>query len=77
MGTYLRLLLRRRPGQSVVEVLAGTLAIAAALRDRPTLKVRILPVLAKVLFPHALIELRGMTLAVTDSDHRAAWRGRL
>ena len=29
-GTYLRLLLRLRPGQAVVEVLGGTLSIAAA-----------------------------------------------
>jgi nucleoside-diphosphate-sugar epimerase len=37
-------------------------------RDQPTLKARVLPMMAKVLFPHALAELRGMTQAVTDSD---------
>jgi nucleoside-diphosphate-sugar epimerase len=37
-------------------------------RDRPTLKARVLPVLAQVLFPHALTELRGMSHAVTGSD---------
>jgi nucleoside-diphosphate-sugar epimerase len=36
-------------------------------RDRPTLKAKILPVMAKVMFPNALTELRGMTAAVTDS----------
>ena len=37
-------------------------------RDRPTLKARVLPVLAHLMFPNALAELRGMTSAVTDSD---------
>jgi putative NADH-flavin reductase len=37
-------------------------------RDRPTLKARILPLMAKVMFPNALTELRGMTAAVTGSD---------
>jgi nucleoside-diphosphate-sugar epimerase len=36
-------------------------------RDQPTLKARVLPVLANLLFPHALRDLRGMTQAVTDS----------
>jgi nucleoside-diphosphate-sugar epimerase len=37
-------------------------------RDRPTLKARVLPVLARVLFPNALTELVAMTAAVTGSD---------
>ncbi len=37
-------------------------------RDRPTLKARVLPVLARLAFPNALEELRGMTNAVTESD---------
>lgn len=37
-------------------------------RDRPTRKAKILPVMAKLMFPNALAELRGMTAAVTDSD---------
>jgi nucleoside-diphosphate-sugar epimerase len=37
-------------------------------RDRPTLKAEVLPVLARLLFPNALTELRGMTDAVTGSD---------
>ncbi|MCW6003436.1 NAD(P)H-binding protein [Micromonospora sp. CPCC 205371] len=37
-------------------------------RDRPSLKGKVLPVLAKAMFPNALAELRGMTAAVTDSD---------
>jgi nucleoside-diphosphate-sugar epimerase len=36
-------------------------------RDQPTLKVRVLPVLANLVFPGALRDLRGMTQAVTDS----------
>jgi nucleoside-diphosphate-sugar epimerase len=36
-------------------------------RDRPTLKGRALPVLARLMFPNALTELRGMTQAVTES----------
>jgi nucleoside-diphosphate-sugar epimerase len=36
-------------------------------RDNPTLKAKILPVVAKLMFPNALLELRGMTQAVTDS----------
>ena len=37
-------------------------------RDRPTLKAKILPVVAGLLVPNALIELVGMTAAVTQSD---------
>ena len=37
-------------------------------RDNPTLKARILPVVAGLLFPNALRELVGMTTAVTWSD---------
>jgi nucleoside-diphosphate-sugar epimerase len=36
-------------------------------RDRPTLKARVLPVVAGLLFPNALAELVGMTTAVTGS----------
>ncbi|TDO27790.1 putative NAD(P)-binding protein [Kribbella sp. VKM Ac-2527] len=36
-------------------------------RDKPTLKARILPILANLMFPNALRELQGMTQAVTDS----------
>jgi uncharacterized protein YbjT (DUF2867 family) len=38
------------------------------VRDRPTLKARILPVMARLAFPNALRELIGMTSAVTESD---------
>lgn len=37
-------------------------------RDNPTLKAKILPVVAGLLFPNALTELVGMTTAVTQSD---------
>ena len=37
-------------------------------RDSPTLKAKILPVVAGLLFPNALNELVGMTTAVTQSD---------
>jgi nucleoside-diphosphate-sugar epimerase len=37
-------------------------------RDNPTLKAKILPVVARLLFPNALNELVGMTTAVTQSD---------
>jgi hypothetical protein len=37
------------------------------VRDKPTLKARILPVMAGLLFPNALTELVGMTKTVTDS----------
>jgi NAD(P)-dependent dehydrogenase (short-subunit alcohol dehydrogenase family) len=37
-------------------------------RDRPTIKAKVLPVMAKLMFPGALAELRGMTAAVTGSD---------
>jgi NAD(P)H-binding len=37
-------------------------------RDSPTLKAKILPVVAGLLFPNALNELVGMTAAVTQSD---------
>jgi hypothetical protein len=37
-------------------------------RDNPTLKARILPVVAGLLFRNALNELVGMTTAVTGSD---------
>ena len=37
-------------------------------RDRPTYKAWLLPLIAKVAFPNALPELRGMTAAVTGSD---------
>lgn len=36
-------------------------------RDRPTLKAKVLPVVAGLMFPHALAELRGMTATVTGS----------
>ncbi|WP_238413076.1 NAD(P)H-binding protein [Saccharothrix deserti] len=36
-------------------------------RDQPTLKARVLPVLANLMFSNALRDLRGMTQAVTDS----------
>lgn len=38
------------------------------LRDRPTVKARLLPLLARLGFPNALVELRGITAAVTRSD---------
>jgi nucleoside-diphosphate-sugar epimerase len=37
-------------------------------RDQPTLKGRALPVLARLMFPNALTELRGMTDAITSSE---------
>lgn len=37
-------------------------------RDRPTLKAKVLPVMARLAFPNALTELIGMTDAVTSSD---------
>ena len=37
-------------------------------RDTPTLKAKILPIMAGLLFPKALHELVGMTTAVTASD---------
>ena len=37
-------------------------------RDRPTLKAKVLPVMARLMFPNALTELVGMTEAVTSSD---------
>jgi nucleoside-diphosphate-sugar epimerase len=37
-------------------------------RDRPTYKAWLLPLMARVMFPNALAELRGMTAAVTESD---------
>ncbi|OHV04935.1 hypothetical protein C1Y40_02377 [Mycobacterium talmoniae] len=37
-------------------------------RDRPTLRGRIIPVLARVLFPNSLSEIVAMTQAITDSD---------
>ena len=37
-------------------------------RDRPTLKGRLLPLMARAAFPNALVELRGMMLAVAGSD---------
>ncbi|MGA9491773.1 MAG: NAD(P)H-binding protein [Mycobacterium sp.] len=37
-------------------------------RDHPTLKAKILPIVAGLLFPNALTELVGMTAAVTQSD---------
>ena len=37
-------------------------------RDQPTLKAKILPVMAKLAFPNALTELVGMTQAVITSD---------
>ncbi|WP_060887910.1 NAD(P)-dependent oxidoreductase [Streptomyces caniscabiei] len=36
-------------------------------RDKPHWKHRVLPVMAGLMFPHALAELKGMTAAVTDS----------
>jgi nucleoside-diphosphate-sugar epimerase len=36
-------------------------------RDQPTLKARVLPLLARLMFPNALSELRGMTQVVTES----------
>ena len=40
----------------------------ADARDRPTVKAKVLPVMAKLAFPNALEEITGMTRAVTDSD---------
>jgi putative NADH-flavin reductase len=37
-------------------------------RDRPTLKAKVLPVMARLAFPNALTELVGMTKAVITSD---------
>jgi putative NADH-flavin reductase len=37
-------------------------------RDRPTLKGKLLPVLARLALPNALTELRGMTDAITSSE---------
>ena len=36
--------------------------------DRPTYKAWLLPLMAGVMFPNALAELRGMTAAVTESN---------
>jgi hypothetical protein len=36
--------------------------------DRPTLKAKALPVMAKLMFPRALADLEGMTAAVTGTD---------
>ena len=36
--------------------------------DRPTLKAKVLPVMARLAFPNALVELVGMIDAVTSSD---------
>ena len=38
------------------------------MRDKPTLKARLLPLMARAAFPNALVELRGMMLAVAGSD---------
>ncbi|MET8406053.1 NAD(P)H-binding protein [Streptomyces sp900116325] len=37
-------------------------------QDKPHWKHKVLPVMARLMFPNALIELTGMTAAVTDSD---------
>jgi uncharacterized protein YbjT (DUF2867 family) len=37
-------------------------------RDRPTARARILPLLARLMFPRALADLVGMTAAVTESE---------
>lgn len=37
-------------------------------RDQPTIKAKVLPVVAGIMFPNALKELRAMTKAVTESD---------
>lgn len=37
-------------------------------RDLPTIKAKVLPVMAGIMFPNALKELHGMTNAVTESD---------
>jgi putative NADH-flavin reductase len=37
-------------------------------RDLPTIKAKVLPVMAGIMFPNALKELRGMTNAVAESD---------
>ena len=37
-------------------------------RDRPTFKAELLPLMARLLFPNALTELRGMTAVITRSD---------
>ncbi|MER5185635.1 NAD(P)H-binding protein [Streptomyces sp. NPDC002896] len=37
-------------------------------RDKPHWKHKVLPVMAKLMFPNALTELKGMTEAVTSSD---------
>jgi nucleoside-diphosphate-sugar epimerase len=37
-------------------------------RDRSTLRAKVLPVMARLAFPNALVELVGMTAAVTSSD---------
>jgi putative NADH-flavin reductase len=37
-------------------------------RDEPTLKAKVLPVMAGIMFPNALKELLGMTEAVTESE---------
>jgi putative NADH-flavin reductase len=37
-------------------------------RDQPTIKAKLLPVMAGIMFPNALKELHGMTKAVTESD---------
>jgi putative NADH-flavin reductase len=38
------------------------------LRDRPSVRGKVLPVMASLTLPTALTDLRGMTAAVTDSD---------
>ena len=37
-------------------------------RDRPTLKAKVLPLMARLMFPQALADLEGMTAAVAGSD---------
>lgn len=37
-------------------------------RDRPTLRGRVIPVMARVLFPNGFAEIVAMTRAITDSD---------
>ncbi|WP_328875419.1 NAD(P)H-binding protein [Streptomyces sp. NBC_00287] len=63
-----RTIVQAMQAQKVARFIGLATPSLADPRDKPHWKHKVLPVMARLMFPNALAELKGMTAAVTDSD---------
>ncbi|MFI6624658.1 NAD(P)-dependent oxidoreductase [Streptomyces sp. NPDC050528] len=63
-----RIIVRAMEAQKITRFVGLATPSLADPRDKPHWKHKVLPVLAGLMFPNALAELKGMTVAVTGSD---------